>query len=150
MFQFRSKLTRHIDDALGVFSDHAVPGIVGGILTGVFADPNITKYVDPGLRGALYGNPYQVVLQLLGVAVVIAYDVLMTYLILKLVSKVTPLRAPIEALRVGDREIHGEVAYDEFAFATQGDVERTAAGIVVSVINTAKETNGVINDKNNK
>ncbi|GAB6943457.1 ammonium transporter [Vulcanisaeta sp. JCM 14467] len=144
MLQFRSSFTKHIDDALGVFSDHAVPGIVGGILTGVFADPNITKYVDPGLRGALYGNPYQVILQLLGVIVVIAYDVLMTYLILKLISKITPLKASIEALRIGDREMHGEVAYDEFAFATQGDAERAAAGIVVSVIST---TNNMTNTR---
>ncbi|WP_054842779.1 ammonium transporter [Vulcanisaeta distributa] len=142
MFQFRSRLTKHIDDALGVFSDHAVPGIVGGILTGgVFADPSITKYVDPGLTGALYGNPFQVILQLLGVAVVIAYDALMTYLILKLISKIVPLRAPPQALRIGDREMHGEVAYDEFAFATQGDAERLAAGVVVSVINNTINNN---------
>ncbi len=122
MFQFKSKLTRNIDDALGVFSDHAVPGIVGGILTGIFADPSITKYVDPGLRGLLYGNPYQVLLQLIGVAVVIAYDAVMTYLILKLISKITLLRAAREALLVGDRELHGEEAYDEFAFPTQSSV----------------------------
>lgn len=142
MFQFRSRLTKRIDDALGVFSDHAVPGIIGGILAGVFADPRITKYVDPGLTGALYGNPFQVVLQLLGgVAVVIAYDALMTYLILKLISKIVPLRAPPQALRIGDREMHGEVAYDEFAFATQGDAERLAAGVVVSVINNTINNN---------
>ena len=139
--QFRSRLTRNIDDALGVFSDHAVPGIIGGILTGIFADPNITKYVDPGLRGALYGDPYQVLLQLMGVAVVVVYDVVMTYLILKLIGRVTPLRASIEELRVGDKEMHGEVAYDEFAFATQGDAERMAAGVVVSVINKINDTN---------
>ncbi|WP_243680891.1 ammonium transporter [Vulcanisaeta souniana] len=140
-FQFRSKLTRNIDDALGVFSDHAVPGIIGGILTGIFADPNITKYVDPGLRGALYGDPYQVLLQLMGVAVVVVYDVVMTYLILKLIGRVTPLRASIEELRIGDKEMHGEVAYDEFAFATQGDAERMAAGVVVSVFNKINDVN---------
>ncbi len=140
-FQFRSRLTRNIDDALGVFSDHAVPGIIGGILTGIFADPNITKYVDPGLRGALYGDPYQVLLQLMGVVIVVVYDVVMTYLILKLIGRVTPLKASIEELRVGDKEMHGEVAYDEFAFATQGDAERMAAGVVVSVINKINDVN---------
>ncbi|WP_167828088.1 ammonium transporter [Thermoproteus tenax] len=118
---FQLRYLKHIDDALGVFSDHAVPGIVGGILTGVFADPSITQYVFPGLTGALYGNPYQVLLQLLGAAVVVAYDAAVTFLILKLISKITPLRAPEADLKVGDKALHGEVAYDEFAFASQAN-----------------------------
>jgi Amt family ammonium transporter len=138
-FQFRSRLTRRIDDALGVFSDHAVPGVIGGILTGVFADPNITKYVTPGLIGALYGNPYQVVIQLLGAAVVIVYDAVMTWSILKLISLFIPLRASTHELIIGDREMHGEVAYDEFAFATQGDAERMAIGAVINVMNSSSK-----------
>jgi len=44
------------------------------------------------------------------------------FLILKLISKVTPLKSPPTVLMVGDRELHGEVAYDEYAFPMQVEV----------------------------
>ena len=81
-----------IDDALGVFSSHAVAGIVGGILTGVFADPFITQYIDPGLKGALYGNFYQLGIQALAAGVVFAYTFVMTIVILKVIGVFMPLR----------------------------------------------------------
>jgi Amt family ammonium transporter len=54
--------------------------------------------------------------------VVIAYSGSVTFLILKLISKVTPLKSPPTVLMVGDRELHGEVAYDEYAFPMQVEV----------------------------
>nr|WP_246263952.1 ammonium transporter [Metallosphaera tengchongensis] len=102
-----------IDDSLGVFSTHGIAGIVGGILTGVFADPNVTKYVDPALVGALYGNIAQVGIQALGAAVVFVYDFAITYGLLKAIGLFIPLRAPPETLNVGDYAMHGEVAYLE-------------------------------------
>ncbi|ABW01520.1 ammonium transporter [Caldivirga maquilingensis IC-167] len=124
LIQYRIMPLRNIDDATGVFSTHTVPGFLGGVLTGVFADPRIADFIDPGLAGALYGNVYQLLIQVIAAMVVIAYSGLMTFAILKLVSKVTPLRASEWVLRVGDREMHGEVAYDEYAFPIQvGDVE---------------------------
>lgn len=116
----QQRLAKRIDDAAGVFSTHAVPGFLGGILTGVFADPHVALLVDPGLRGALYGNSLQVVIQLIAALVVIAYSGVMTYAILKLIGRVVDLRLPSRVLAIGDREIHGEVAYDEFAFPIQG------------------------------
>ena len=116
LIQYRLRPFRSIDDASGVFSTHAVPGFLGGILTGVFADPHISALVDPGLAGALYGNMYQLLIQFIAAIVTVIYSGAMTYAILKLVSKITPLRAEPTVLRVGDRVIHGESAYDEYAF----------------------------------
>lgn len=79
-----------------------------GILTGVFADPNVTKYVDPALVGALYGNVAQVGIQALGALVVFVYDFAVTYGLLKAIGLFIPLRAPPEELKVGDYAMHGE------------------------------------------
>ncbi len=134
LVQYRLKPLRNIDDATGVFSTHAVPGFLGGILTGVFADPNIAKFITPGLAGALYGNAYQLFIQLIAALVVVAYSGLMTFLILKLISRITPLKVSSMVLRIGDREMHGEVAYDEYTFPIQ------AEGIEV-INGRGKETN---------
>ncbi|BBL46891.1 MULTISPECIES: ammonium transporter [Metallosphaera] len=111
-----------VDDSLGVFSTHGIAGIVGGILTGVFADPNVTKYVDPALVGALYGNVAQVGIQALGALVVFVYDFAVTYGLLKAIGLFIPLRAPPEELKVGDYAMHGERAYAEVV-ATEGKGE---------------------------
>lgn len=45
MYKLKPKLK--IDDNLGVFSTHGITGIVGGLLTGIFAGPNVTQYIYP-------------------------------------------------------------------------------------------------------
>lgn len=101
-----------VDDALGVFPAHGIAGLTGGLLTGVLADPAVTQFVAPGLTGALYGNLYQLGIQAFAAAVVIAYVFGMTYGLLKLIGVFVPLQESQERLKVGDAEIHGEVAYD--------------------------------------
>ncbi|AWS00461.1 ammonium transporter [Metallosphaera hakonensis JCM 8857 = DSM 7519] len=110
-----------IDDTLGVFSTHGIAGIVGGILTGVFADPNVTKYIDPALVGALYGNIAQVGIQALGALVVFVYDFAVTYGLLKLIGLFIPLRSPPEVLAIGDYAMHGEKAYAETVVTQEGE-----------------------------
>ncbi len=117
IFLYKVEPLFKIDDSLGVFSTHAVAGLVGGILTGVFADPNVTQYIDPGLTGALYGN-----LSLLGIQAgaglfVVAYDFIVTYSILRLIGLVVPLQEHQTKLKKGDMEIHGEVAYSDIMYA---------------------------------
>jgi Amt family ammonium transporter len=102
-----------VDDTLGVFSTHGIAGIIGGLLTGVFADPSVTVYVDPTLRGALYGNWYQLGIQAFAAAVVFVYDFAITFGLLKLIGLFIPLRAPPETLQIGDYAMHGEVAYSD-------------------------------------
>ncbi|WP_338601902.1 ammonium transporter [Sulfolobus tengchongensis] len=102
-----------VDDTLGVFSTHGIAGILGGLLTGVFANPAVTQFVAPGLRGALYGNLYQLGIQALAAVIVCVYDFAITFGLLKLIGIFIPLQAPPQDLAIGDYAIHGEVAYSE-------------------------------------
>ena len=77
----------------------------GAILTGVFA---VAAY--GGTAGLIDGNPRQVLNQLIGVAIVFVYDVIVTLIILKVVDLVIGLRVSEEVEREGlDLALHGEV-----------------------------------------
>ena len=83
---------------------HAVGGAAGAILTGVFA---ISEY--GGTSGLIEGNPGQVINQIIGVAIVIVYDVIASLIILKVVDMVIGLRVDVEIERDGlDLALHGE------------------------------------------
>jgi ammonium transporter, Amt family len=98
-----------VDDALDVFGVHGVGGILGALLTGVFA----TKTVNPaGADGLLYGNPSQIAIQAIAVLVVAAYAAAVTWGLLKLIDLVWGLRvSPDEERRGLDTTQHGEPAY---------------------------------------
>ncbi|MEI6587038.1 MAG: ammonium transporter [Sediminibacterium sp.] len=92
------------DDSLDVFGIHALGGALGAILTGVFASKAIG-----GTAGLLEGNAAQVKLQLIGVGVTLLYTAIVTYIILKVVDLITPLRASDANERDGlDLSQHGE------------------------------------------
>lgn len=112
LFLYKIEPRFKIDDTLGVFSSHAVAGVLGGLLTGVLADPVVTQYIDPGLKGALYGNFYQLGIQAFAAVVVILYVFALTYALLKLIGKFVPLRETDENLIIGDKAIHGEEGLD--------------------------------------
>jgi ammonium transporter, Amt family len=93
------------DDALDCFGVHAVGGIVGALLTGVFA---VEQY--GGTAGALYGNFAQLINQCYGVVTVIVYDAVVSLIILKLVDIFIGLRVVEDVEREGlDLALHGEV-----------------------------------------
>lgn len=93
------------DDALDAFGIHAVGGIVGAILTGVFA---IEQY--GGTAGLLEGNAGQVVNQLIGVAIVFVYCAVVSFIILKIIDAVIGLRVTLDVEREGlDIALHGEM-----------------------------------------
>ena len=75
------------DDALDCFGVHAVGGAIGAILTGVFA---IEQY--GGTKGLIEGNAGQVLNQFVGVVTVIAYDAVVTSIIVFVVKVVIGLR----------------------------------------------------------
>jgi Amt family ammonium transporter len=78
-----------LDDTLDVFPCHGIGGIVGMILTGVFA----TKTVNPGgNNGLFYGNPEFFFTQLKGLAIVVTYSFSMSYGIFKFINWVMPMR----------------------------------------------------------
>ena len=92
------------DDSLDVFGIHGVGGTVGAILTGIFA-----KEAIGGAAGLLEGNTGQLWLQFIGVAFTIVYTGVLTYIILKIVNLITPLRAtPEEETQGLDLNQHGE------------------------------------------
>jgi len=93
------------DDALDAFGVHAIGGIAGALLTGVFA---IKEY--GGTAGLIEGNAGQVLNQAIGICIVIAYDAIVTLIILKVLDAIMGLRVSDEAEREGlDISLHGEV-----------------------------------------
>ncbi len=95
------------DDSLDAFGIHGVGGIVGAILTGVFASESIG-----GTKGLLEGNAAQVGLQVYGVAVTLVYTAIATFILLKIVDMTMGLRVNPETERDGlDLNLHGEVVH---------------------------------------
>ena len=102
----RSRLK--IDDALDVFAVHGVGGMFGAIATGIFA----SSAIQASYTGLLEGNPQQLVNQLIAVVATIAYAVIGTFVIVKVVGLLLGLRVKPEAEEMGlDLSVHGEAAY---------------------------------------
>jgi ammonia channel protein AmtB len=99
------------DDSLDVFGVHGIGGITGTLLCGVFATAavSVAPDVPQGYSGLLEGNYQQLMIQLFGVAVTMAWSGGMTVVLLKAVAAVTALRATQDEEREGlDISIHGE------------------------------------------
>ena len=97
------------DDTLDAFGIHGVAGTLGAILTGVFADPSINE----AGKGLLYGNPGQLLTQLIAVGVTFAYTGAMTFVIFMIIKAVVGVRVGDEEEMEGlDESIHGERAYN--------------------------------------
>jgi Amt family ammonium transporter len=97
-----------LDDSLDVVAAHGVGGTVGALLTGVLASKAWNGTAD----GLLHGNPAQLGVQALGVLAAIVYSALASYLLLKLIGLVTPLKAATRDEGLGlDVSQHGEEAY---------------------------------------
>ena len=93
------------DDALDAFGVHGVGGIIGAVLTGVFAVGDIG-----GTSGLLEGNSAQVVNQLIGIGTVVVYDAVVSFIILKIIDLAIGLRVSDEVERDGlDLALHGEI-----------------------------------------
>jgi Amt family ammonium transporter len=97
-----------LDDSLDVVAAHGVGGTVGALLTGVFANQALNGLAD----GALFGNPGQLLTQVEAIAAVIVYSGVMSFVLLKLIALVLPLRAAADDETSGlDTSLHGEEAY---------------------------------------
>lgn len=99
------------DDSLDVFGVHGIGGLVGTLLTGVFAVGALSAGPDLplGARGLLEGNPMQLVHQLYGIGVTLLWSGGMTFILLKVIDLVVPLRVKQEDEVMGlDVALHGE------------------------------------------
>jgi ammonium transporter, Amt family len=100
---------RRVDDALDVFGVHGVGGIVGALLTGVFATTSVNS---AGQDGLLYGNPALLGTQAIAIVVTAVYAAGVTWVLLKLIDAVWGIRVSAEEERRGlDTTQHGEPAY---------------------------------------
>src|SRR5690606_38391237 len=98
------------DDSLDVFGVHAVGGIVGAILTGVFAFPSMGGVWEPG-EGATIAS--QVWIQTQSVLFTIVYTGVLSYALLKLVDAMVGLRVTSEQEELGlDLALHNERGYN--------------------------------------
>jgi len=95
------------DDSLDAFGVHGVGGIVGALLTGVFAVEGIG-----GTKGVLEGNTDQLLIQAEGIAATVIYTAVATFIILKIVDAVVGLRVTAEEEVEGlDLALHGETVH---------------------------------------
>ena len=101
---FKQKST--LDDTLDVFPCHGIGGIVGMILTGVFA----TKAVNSaGNDGLLYGNVDFFLTQLKAMLIAVSYSFVVSFLIFKFINLIQPLRVSEEEEELGlDQTQHDE------------------------------------------
>ena len=114
----RVNFFQKIDDTLGVMHTHLFPGAIGGLMVGLIADPAMIEYPATGkaaafsVTGLFYGNPHQLLVQALALGIILVYDGVATFAVVKLVGLLVPLRMPARHLEVGDEMVHGDVSLD--------------------------------------
>lgn len=105
----RLRARMNLDDSLDVWGCHGVGGTWGAIATGLFATVAINS---AGANGLFYGNPGQLLTQLIAVAAVWAYAFIMTIIILKVLDWVMGLTVTeAEEAQGLDLSQHGEAGY---------------------------------------
>jgi Amt family ammonium transporter len=125
-----------VDDALGVVYTHGIAGLLGGLLVGLLADPNMIVYLGLGKNpsisgtGLFYGHPRQLLIQFLAALTIIVWDALVTFVILMVIKYVfrMKLRLPDEVLEIGDVAIHNEEVYPSEALTRVGSGAAASPG----------------------
>lgn len=103
------KLKLGYDDSLDAFGVHGVGGTVGALLTGLFAQKVINA---AGNNGLFFGNPELLKIQAIGIVATMAYSVVITFVLLKVLDLAMGLRVPDEEETIGlDITQHEESAY---------------------------------------
>ncbi len=110
---------RNVDDTLGVIYTHGFAGLAGGLLTGIFADPNMAlaytrvghKLEAVGATGVIHGNWTLLKWQFYAAAFVIVWSGVATFILLKIVGLFIPLRMSEENMEIGDTAEHGHEVY---------------------------------------
>ncbi|KAL5976963.1 Ammonium transporter 2 member 5 [Asimina triloba] len=118
----RSELLQKVDDTMAVLHTHAVTGMLGGILTGLFAEPKLNRLffsASAHYVGLFYGFSSgrvgagfrQMGIQLGGILFITVLNIIATSIICVLIRMVVPLRMSEADMVVGDCAVHGEEAY---------------------------------------
>jgi len=156
-----------VDDALGVIYTHGIAGFMGGMLLGIFGDPNMLEYGCGNLNGAgqvinttattylgssktcvpfsvnglMYtGSAHQLWEQFRAAIFVILWSALATFILMKLIGFVLRgARYKDEVLEIGDVAIHDEEAFPEETFAERIGAMAMAGDVLVSARPPASE-----------
>jgi Amt family ammonium transporter len=100
---------RNVDDTLGVVYTHGFAGLAGGLLVGIFAN---SAMAETTLAGTISGGGLHLLgWQALTALWVIVFSSIGTFILLKLVGLVVPLRMTDEEMEVGDIAVHGHEVY---------------------------------------
>ncbi|HVN59890.1 MAG TPA: ammonium transporter [Gaiellaceae bacterium] len=104
---------RVVDDTLGVIYTHGFAGLVGGLLVGVFADSNMIVYLGLGKTPnfAAGGSLHLLKLQAEAGLWVILFSGIGTFVLLKVIGLLIPLRMSEKDMETGDLAIHGHEVY---------------------------------------
>ena len=98
------------DDSLDAFGVHGMGGILGALLTGVFATSLVTG--SPENAGFLDGNRGQIMVQAVSVAAAVGFSAVGTFILLKIIDPIMGLRVSEEEEVQGlDISQHGEEGY---------------------------------------
>ena len=122
---------------LDVIAAHGLGGTMGALLTGVLAEKAWNGTAD----GALFGNPRQLLIQAAGIGATIAFSLIGTFVILKAIALVAPLRAGAREEGLGlDVTQHGEEAYTqgEGAILVLGDPAPPAAPLAAPALDSPR------------
>ncbi len=107
-FAILYRVRTRLDDSLDVVAAHGLGGTVGALLTGVFAQKAWNGTAD----GLLFGNPRQLLVQLIAVLVTLVFSGIGTFVLLKLVNLLIPFKVSVKDQGLGlDVSQHGEEAY---------------------------------------
>jgi Amt family ammonium transporter len=105
----RAKPFRNVDDTLGVVYTHGFAGLAGGLLVGIFANKAM---IETPLLGTISGGGLELLKwQALTALWVIVFSSIGTFILLKLVGLVVPLRMTDEEMEIGDIAVHGHEVY---------------------------------------
>ena len=109
---------RNVDDTLGVVYTHGFAGLAGGLLIGIFADPQHGVYPGVGKTpsdrrpaACIHGNWTLLKWQFFAALFVIVWSAVGTFILLKLVGLFVPLRMSEENMEIGDTAEHGHEVY---------------------------------------
>ncbi|KAM3287747.1 ammonium transporter 2 [Capsicum chacoense] len=124
----KSTFLQKVDDTLAVFHTHAVAGLLGGLLTGLLAEPSLCSILLPvtNTKGAFYGRSGGILFlkQIVAALFIIGWNIVATTLILLAIRLFIPLRMSDEQLMIGDDAVHGEEAYALWGDGEKYDPER--------------------------
>ena len=103
---------RNVDDTLGVVYTHGFAGVTGGLLTGIFANSAMASAFGVSASGLISGGGFELLKwQALTAAWVIVFCAIGTYVVLRIVGLVVPLRMDEKDMEEGDVAVHGHEVY---------------------------------------